>query len=64
MVTGAAASSKGGNGKLMFLDKNTLEAVKTLEVDSTPVKVFWHSKINQVRRLKDSRRNLADGDRL
>ncbi|KAK0473198.1 hypothetical protein IW261DRAFT_1423737 [Armillaria novae-zelandiae] len=48
VVTGAAASSKGGNGKLMFLDKNTLEAVKTLEVDSTPVKVFWHSKINQI----------------
>ncbi|KAK0465342.1 uncharacterized protein EV420DRAFT_1262326, partial [Desarmillaria tabescens] len=48
VVTGAAATSKGGNGKLMFLDKNTLEAVKTLEVGSTPVKVFWHSKINQI----------------
>ncbi|KAJ7630701.1 hypothetical protein FB45DRAFT_990657 [Roridomyces roridus] len=35
-------------GKLMFLDKNGLEVVKTLEVDATPVKVYWHSKINQI----------------
>lgn len=48
IITGAAATSKGGKGKLMFLEKNELEVVKALEVDSTPVKVFWHSKINQV----------------
>jgi len=32
----------------MFLAKNGLDVVKTLEVDATPVKVFWHSKINQI----------------
>ncbi|KAF7339671.1 hypothetical protein MSAN_02182100 [Mycena sanguinolenta] len=48
IITGAGASAKGGSGKLLFLDKNGLEVVKTLEVDATPVKVFWHSKINQI----------------
>lgn len=48
VITGSAATSKGGKGKLLFMEKNSLDVVKTLEVDSTPVKVFWHSKINQV----------------
>lgn len=48
VVTGSGATSKGGRGNLLFLEKNTLDVVKALEVDSTPVKVFWHSKINQV----------------
>ncbi|KAJ6604413.1 transcription factor [Mycena vulgaris] len=48
IITGAGATAKGGQGKLVFLDKNGLDVVKTLEVDSTPVKVFWHSKINQI----------------
>ncbi|KAF7339853.1 Transcriptional factor [Mycena venus] len=48
IITGAGATAKGGKGKLMFLDKNGLDVVKTLEVDATPVKVFWHSKINQI----------------
>jgi len=49
VVTGAGATSKGGPGRLMFLRKDTLEMVKTLEVGATPVRVAWHSKINQVR---------------
>nr|VWO96630.1 Transcriptional repressor TUP1 [Ganoderma boninense] len=48
VVTGAGATSKGGKGHLLFMKKDTLETVKDLEVDTTPVKVFWHSKINQV----------------
>ncbi|KAG6832215.1 hypothetical protein H0H92_004180 [Tricholoma furcatifolium] len=48
IITGSGATSKGGKGKLMFLERNNLEVAKTLEVDSTPVKVFWHSKINQI----------------
>lgn len=48
VLTGAGATSKGDKGRLMFLRKDTLESVKELEVDTTPVKVFWHSKINQV----------------
>jgi WD repeat-containing protein 70 len=48
IITGSGATSKGGKGKLLFLEKNSLDVIKALEVDSTPVKVFWHSKINQV----------------
>ncbi|OCH96601.1 transcription factor [Obba rivulosa] len=48
VVTGAGAAAKGGNGRLMFLKKDTLETVKELEVNTTPVKVVWHSKINQI----------------
>ncbi|KAG5719307.1 hypothetical protein E4T56_gene13288 [Termitomyces sp. T112] len=48
IITGAGATAKGGKGKLMFLEKKNLEVVKSLEVDATPVRVFWHSKINQI----------------
>ncbi|KAI0085637.1 WD40-repeat-containing domain protein [Irpex rosettiformis] len=48
ILTGAGATSKGSKGRLMFLEKKTLESVKELEVDTTPVKVLWHSKINQI----------------
>ncbi|KAF9073742.1 transcription factor [Rhodocollybia butyracea] len=48
VVTGAGAAVKGGTGRLLFLRKETLEVEKTLEVGATPVKVFWHSKINQI----------------
>lgn len=48
IVTGSGAATKGSKGHLLFLRRDTLETVKDLEVDTTPVKVFWHSKINQV----------------
>lgn len=49
VVSGAGATSKGGKGKLVVLNKSNLDEVVTeWEVDSTPVKVLWHSKINQV----------------
>ncbi|KAH8835384.1 transcription factor [Flagelloscypha sp. PMI_526] len=48
IVTGAGSEAKGGKGRLMFLDRTTLENTKTLEVDATPVKVLWHSRINQI----------------
>lgn len=51
VLTGAGATSKGGKGCLMFLEKDTLEPVKELLVDTTPVRVVWHPKINQVRNL-------------
>jgi len=50
VVTGVGASAKGGDGKLVFMSKDSLEIVKELVVDSSPVKVVWHSKINQVGR--------------
>ncbi|KAG6891420.1 hypothetical protein C0992_007199 [Termitomyces sp. T32_za158] len=48
VITGSGATAKAGRGKLMFLEKKTLEVVKSLEVESTPVRVYWHSKINQI----------------
>ncbi|KAI0374379.1 transcription factor [Pilatotrama ljubarskyi] len=48
VVTGAGATTKGGRGHLLFMAKDTLETVKDLEVESTPVRVYWHSKINQI----------------
>lgn len=48
VVTGVGTNSKGGHGQLVFMNKNLLEVEKELAVDSTPVKVVWHSKINQV----------------
>lgn len=50
VISGASATSKGGTGKLMILNKGDLgEVVRELELETTPVKVLWHSKINQVR---------------
>jgi len=49
VITGAGATAKGGQGRLVILKKGGLEEVKSLAVDATPVKVAWHSKINQVR---------------
>lgn len=48
VITGAGATTKGGKGRLCILKKEGLEEVKTLGMDATPVKVAWHSKINQV----------------
>ena len=48
IVTGAGAIVKGGRGRLVFMSKEGLETVNTLEVDATPVKTLWHPKINQV----------------
>ncbi|PFH50750.1 hypothetical protein AMATHDRAFT_60593 [Amanita thiersii Skay4041] len=48
IITGAGAVVKGSSGRLMFLKKDGLGVEKELEVDSTPVKVLWHPKINQI----------------
>jgi len=48
VVTGVGSSSKGGQGRLLFLSRTDLSVVKALEMESTPVKVVWHSKINQI----------------
>ena len=49
VITGMGASSKGGTSKLLFLRREDLSPVRELEMDSAPVKVLWHPKINQVR---------------
>ncbi|KAJ8084249.1 hypothetical protein PM082_003017 [Marasmius tenuissimus] len=48
IVTGAGPSAKGGKGRLMFLRRDDLEPVNQMPLDSTPVRVTWHPKINQI----------------
>lgn len=48
VLTGVGATSKAGQGRLLFLSRTDLSVVKALEMESTPVKVVWHSKINQI----------------
>lgn len=49
VVTGCGPTTTGGSASLVFMRKDDLEIVKRLSVDSTPVKVMWHPKLNQVR---------------
>ncbi|KIJ08587.1 hypothetical protein PAXINDRAFT_102525 [Paxillus involutus ATCC 200175] len=48
VLTGVGATSKGGGGKLRFLNRTDLSVAKELDMETTPVKVLWHSKINQI----------------
>ena len=48
VLTGQGASQKGGHGKLVFLRRSDLSVEKEAEMDTTPVKMVWHSKINQI----------------
>jgi len=48
ILTGAASGGPGQQGALLILRRDGLEVAKRLAVDSTPVKVAWHSKINQI----------------
>jgi WD40 repeat protein len=51
VLTGASSTTKGGQGRLVFMKKEGLEIVQELPVKSTPIRVLWHSKINQVHLL-------------
>lgn len=48
VATGVGATSKGGQGCLLLLNRTDLSVIKELGMESTPVKVVWHSKINQI----------------
>ncbi|KAG1766460.1 hypothetical protein EDD22DRAFT_774151 [Suillus occidentalis] len=48
ILTGTGASAKGARGKLILLNRESLSVVKEIDMDTTPVKVVWHSKINQI----------------
>ena len=50
ILTGSGSQGQGQSPELLFMQKDNLEVVKRLSVGSTPVRVAWHSKINQVRR--------------
>jgi hypothetical protein len=49
VLTGAGATAKGKHGRLLILERRGLEVVKELEMETTPVRVVWHPKINQAR---------------
>ncbi|KAF8587351.1 transcription factor [Ramaria rubella] len=48
ILTGSGATIKGQRGKLVFLKRDTFEVVQEMDMESTVVKVAWHSKINQI----------------
>ncbi|KAG2160075.1 transcription factor [Suillus bovinus] len=48
ILTGTGAPAKGARGKLLLLSREDLSVVKEIDMDTTPVKVVWHSKINQI----------------
>ncbi|CAG8613298.1 4681_t:CDS:10 [Paraglomus brasilianum] len=49
LLTGTATKKGAGYGKLLMLDKDSLQPVRTMNItQSTVVRVLWHSKINQI----------------
>ncbi|TFK23117.1 transcription factor [Coprinopsis marcescibilis] len=48
ILTGVGPRGPGQPAALVFLRRDNLEIVKSLSVDATPVRVAWHSKINQI----------------
>ncbi|EGO04328.1 hypothetical protein SERLA73DRAFT_68025 [Serpula lacrymans var. lacrymans S7.3] len=48
ILTGKGADSKFGSGKLVFLRRENLQIEKEVGMESNPVKVQWHPKINQI----------------
>ncbi|KAI5991495.1 hypothetical protein EDD15DRAFT_2447662 [Pisolithus albus] len=48
ILTSHGASEKGGRGKLVFLRRSDLSIAEETDMETTPVKVLWHSKINQI----------------
>lgn len=48
ILTGTGIAEKGMKGQLLILRRDDLEKVAGVELDSTVVKVLWHSRINQV----------------
>ncbi|KAG5220784.1 transcription factor [Salix suchowensis] len=48
VITGAAATTKGGKGRLLFMEKDALNVAKTLDVDSTPVKIVTGLSSGQI----------------
>ena len=59
IITGVGADTKGGRGKVLFLKRDSfgdekakevkgMDVARTMETQTTPIKVCWHSKINQV----------------
>ncbi|ORX88421.1 WD40 repeat-like protein [Basidiobolus meristosporus CBS 931.73] len=49
VITGTGVKKNEGYGKVVMMDRNTLEVVRTMSVSqSSVVRVLWHSRINQI----------------
>lgn len=48
ILTGIGTPTRGAKGKLVILNRDGLEIVQEIGMDSTPVTMMWHPKINQV----------------
>ncbi|CAI9743068.1 repeat-containing 70 [Octopus vulgaris] len=49
VVTGVSVGRDGGNGKLTFMERETLKTVTEIEVsNSSAVRCMWHPKLNQI----------------
>ncbi|CAG8637343.1 11839_t:CDS:2, partial [Diversispora eburnea] len=49
IITGVAVKKGEGYGKLVMMDRNSLEIVRTMSITkSSVIRVLWHSRINQV----------------
>ncbi|RHZ71872.1 hypothetical protein Glove_251g43 [Diversispora epigaea] len=49
IITGVAVKKGEGYGKLVMMDRNSLEIVRTMSITkSSVIRVLWHSRINQI----------------
>ncbi|CAG8488482.1 2266_t:CDS:10 [Acaulospora morrowiae] len=49
IITGTAVKKGEGYGKLVMMDRESLEIVRTMSItQSSVIRVLWHSRINQV----------------
>ncbi|CAG8537772.1 16632_t:CDS:10 [Acaulospora colombiana] len=49
IITGTAVKKGEGYGKLVMMDRNSLEIVRTMSItQSSVIRVLWHSRINQI----------------
>ncbi|XP_030423688.1 WD repeat-containing protein 70 isoform X1 [Gopherus evgoodei] len=49
IVTGTSIKKGGGNGKLIFFERETFQKVYEIEVtDASVVRCLWHPKLNQI----------------
>jgi len=54
ILTGTGVKKNEGYGKVVMMNSENLEVVRTVSVSqSSVVKVLWHDKLNQVRREHD-----------
>lgn len=48
LMTGTSLEQGAKNSRLVFLDRQSLNIVKEVEVEGSVVRCLWHPKLNQV----------------